>query len=155
MLGGIEHTRGAGGFTRWAETMIPLGLIVILGLMLSTSPAVAHHSFEVEYNITKPVVLRGTISSFEWANPHSSLVLEISDDRNLNGPKLWRIEGGPVSFLNESGWSPAMLQQIVKSHATVAITGYRAIKTPAANFAGGVWATVIELPDGRKLRFHE
>jgi len=141
---------GGGGVS-----IIQLGPILILGLMLSTSPGIAHHSFEAEYNITKPVVLRGTISSFEWANPHSSLVIEVPEDRNPVGPKRWRIEGGPVSFLNENGWSPAMLQQIMKSHGTVAVTGYRAIKTPAANFAGGVWATTIELPDGRKLRFHE
>src|SRR3954468_17008993 len=121
--------------------------ILIAALFAATATALlAHHSFATEYNIADIVVLKGTLSSFEWANPHAFLTIAVKDESG--GTKLGRIEGGPfffwwaacwgqepgrvrggpILFLMESGWRPEMLQEMMKSRDNVVITGYRARK---------------------------
>ncbi len=127
--------------------------MIAAGCLVAGNPLIAHHSFAAEYNIANTVVLKGTLSSFDWVNPHAFLTIAVKDDNG--GLKLWRIEGGPISFLKETGWSAEMLQKIMKSQETISITGYRARKSPAAGLEGGAWAKEVELADGRKLQFHD
>lgn len=90
---------------------------------------------------------------FKWANPHAFLTVAVKD--GTGATKLWRIEGGPIWFLAEGGWSPEMLEEMIKSSEAIVVTGYRARKAPDASFSGGAWANEIELADGRKLLFHD
>jgi len=128
-------------------------LLITAMFAATATPLPAHHSFSAEYNIADTVVLKGTLSSFRWINPHSFLTLAVKDNAGVT--KLWRIEGGPVWFLLESGWSPEMLEEMMKSHEVIVVTGYRARKPPDASFTGGAWASEIELADGRKMLFHD
>jgi hypothetical protein len=130
-----------------------LVLFMAAALLTVSAPLVAHHGFAAEYNIADLVVLKGTLSSFDWVNPHAFLTIAVKDDNG--GMKLWRIEGGPISFVKEAGWTPEMLQQLMKSRDPIIVTGYRARKSPNASLAGGAWAKQIELSDGRKLQFHD
>src|SRR3954471_13793895 len=100
-------------------------LLIAVLFAATAAPLPAHHSFSAEYNIADIVVLTGSLSSFEWANPHAFLTIAVNDD-SRGMTKLWRIEGGPIWFLMESGWSPEMLQEMMKSRDTVVVTGYRA-----------------------------
>jgi len=127
--------------------------MIAAGIFVFARPLCAHHSFAAVYNIADSVVLKGTLSSFDWVNPHAFLTIAIRDDSG--GVKLWRIEGGPIRFLKETGWSSEMLQRIVKSRETIVVTGYRARKSPAAGLEGGAWAKQVELSDGRKMAFHD
>src|SRR5215471_1720745 len=128
-------------------------LLIAVALVLSAAPVRAHHSFTAEYNIADTVELKGTVSTFQWINPHAFLTIAVKDDSGMT--KLWRIEGGPIWFLMESGWSPEMLQEMMKSREVIVVTGYRARKPPDASFSGGAWAKEIELADGRKMLFHD
>src|SRR4051794_35499242 len=92
-------------------------LLIAVLFVATAAPALAHHSFAAEYNITDIVVLKGILSSFEWANPHAFLTIAVKEDSG--GTKLWRIEGGPIWFLMESGWSPEMLEEMMKSRDTI------------------------------------
>ena len=128
-------------------------LLIVAVFVATAVPLLAHHSFGAEYDIADTVVLKGTLSSFRWANSHAFLTVAVKDDRGVTN--LWRIEGGPVWFLMESGWSPEMLQEMMKSRDAIVITGYRARKPPDASFSGGAWANEIELADGRRMLFHD
>ena len=128
-------------------------LMIAAVIAATAAPLLAHHSYVAEYDITDTVILKGTVSSFEWRNPHAFLTIAIKDATGVT--KLWRVEGGPVWFLTDNGWSPEMLQEMVKSHDAIIVTGYRARKPPDGNFGGGVLPTEIKLSDGRTIMFHE
>jgi hypothetical protein len=55
-------------------------LLIAAVFAAAAGPLLAHHSFAAEYNITDTVVLKGTLSSFEWVNPHAFLTMAVKDD---------------------------------------------------------------------------
>lgn len=53
---------------------------LFLGFAIVSSPVLAHHGSRVSYDLTKPVTLKGTVSSFGWQNPHVYLGFDVKDD---------------------------------------------------------------------------
>jgi hypothetical protein len=46
---------------------------VAVGLLVASSPIFAHHG-TAGYNMEKTITLNGTITSFNWGNPHCVLI---------------------------------------------------------------------------------
>jgi hypothetical protein len=46
------------------------------GLVLSVAPLLAHHSTAGEYDTSKTITIEGTVTSFEFLNPHARLGLD-------------------------------------------------------------------------------
>ncbi len=71
------------------------------GLLLATLPVLAHHSFAAEFDATKPVTLRGTLTKMEWINPHGWLHIDVRgpDDK----VQSWAIEAGAPNALIRRG----------------------------------------------------
>ena len=46
----------------------------------AVSPALSHHSHAM-FDHTKDVTLTGTVTAFEFVNPHSSLYMDVVDDK--------------------------------------------------------------------------
>lgn len=69
-------------------------------LALSLLPAQAHHSV-VMFNMARESVMRGTIKDFQWTNPHTWLLLQVTDSHG--GVQTWSFEGYPPSILSRMG----------------------------------------------------
>ena len=76
-------------------------VIVALGAWLTAAPLVAHHAFSSEFDISKPMKLRGTLTKWEMINPHSWFHIDV---KNPDGTVVaWLIEGGSPNQLIRLG----------------------------------------------------
>jgi hypothetical protein len=109
-------------------------------LLLTAMRVSAHHAFTAEYDENKRVTVSGTVTRFEWTNPHAWLRVE-GRDENLKVTS-WSFEMGSPNGLLRRGWRQAEL----KKGDQVTVDGYRA--KDGSNVAN---ARTVTLPDGRKL----
>ena len=84
-----------------------LAATVALVFVADAAPR-AHHSFAAEYDRTKPITLKGTVTKVEWQNPHIYFYLDV---KGANGVvENWAIEGGAPNTLYRAGWRKDSLQ---------------------------------------------
>ncbi len=62
----------------------------------------AHHGSS-NYDMSKTVSVKGTITLFEFINPHSAIHLEAKDDKG--NAEQWLIEADSPNNLSRTGWS--------------------------------------------------
>ena len=73
---------------------IALGSLLAVGILVTVTPVVAHHSAAAAYDESKHVETQGTVTKILVRNPHSWIFLESADDK---GQKIeWQIEMGGV-----------------------------------------------------------
>jgi len=81
-----------------------LVLCVTAALVLSGAalPTLGHHSFAAQYDRTKPITLKGTVTKVEWMNPHIYFYIDVKDEAERTAN--WAVEGGAPSMLYRNGW---------------------------------------------------
>jgi hypothetical protein len=127
--------------TRMRTTLVAVtsvfGLVALGSL---TTPVLAHHAFTAEFDASKPVTLRGTVTKMEWVNPHSWIHLDVK------GPdgkvETWAIEAGAPNAMFRRGWNKNSIPVGIE----IVVEGYRAKN--GKNIANG---RDVLLPDGKKL----
>ena len=70
-------------------------------IVMMTGSVLAHHSFQAEFDIAKPMTVKGTVTKVEWVNPHVYLHVDVKDDKGAVtnwafetlGPGRMRAEG--------------------------------------------------------------
>ena len=73
-----------------------------VGLVITAMPAFAHHAFAAEYDATKFVTMKGTVTKMEWVNPHAWLYIDVKD---ANGTVVnWAVEFSNPNQLLHRGW---------------------------------------------------
>src|SRR5579863_3015653 len=76
-------------------------LAIAAGLLSGPIPMLAHHG-TTAYDFAKTLVLKGTITRFDWVNPHASLEW---DAKIENGAvEHWVVELTSPGMLTRSGW---------------------------------------------------
>ena len=72
-----------------------------VGFLLVSVTVVAHHGANL-YDTTKPVELKGTITKFEWGNPHNQIFFDVKSDK---GVAHWVASTEPPLVMVERGWT--------------------------------------------------
>ena len=70
--------------------------------LLAAGPAFAHHG-TAGYDMGKVVTLTGTVTKFDWSNPHVVVHLDAKDDSG--NIQHWALELAAPLLLERSGWS--------------------------------------------------
>jgi hypothetical protein len=76
-------------------------LAVLVAFMMLSVPMLAHHG-TAAYDLNKSMVLKGTITSFLWENPHAELDWDVKDDNG--NVQHWTVELTSPGMLTRSGW---------------------------------------------------
>jgi hypothetical protein len=114
--------------------------VFAMGLLAAAAPMLAHHSFSAEFDSSKPVTLKGSVTKVDWLNPHIWIYLDVKDDAGKMAS--WQCEGGPPNTLTRNGWT----KNDLKSGDAITITG-----TMAKDKSNSCNATSVVLPDGRRV----
>ena len=77
-------------------------IFVVAAVLATAAPSLAHHSFSVDYDSSKPVKLSGQVSKVEWRNPHAFFYI---DTKKGN----YAIELGSIDSLTRLSWTSKTL----------------------------------------------
>ena len=113
------------------------GALVVLAAAVAAS---AHHSFAAEFDLNKPVNLRGAVTKLEWQNPHIWVYFDATDAQGTL--QHWQCEGGAPNTLTRNGWS----KDTLKANDQITVDGWLAKDgSKTCNLKS------LKLPDGRSV----
>ena len=75
--------------------------VLAAGLILVARPAFAHHS-TAEYDMTTLTSVKGTVTQFEWSNPHAYIHIQAKDEKGT--VVEWTAELGNLGMLSRINW---------------------------------------------------
>ena len=104
-------------------------------IRLAAAVLLLHHSFAADFNITKPVTLKGRVTKIEWMNPHVHIQLDVKGE-------TWTVEMGSPNGLGRQGWT----SKTMKIGDVITMAG--SLAKDGSRFAN---ARTITLPSGRRL----
>ncbi len=112
---------------------------VVAGLLAVSVPAFAHHAWH-GYDMKNLTTVKGTVTQFDWGNPHVWIGFETRDDKgNL---QKWSAGGPSPSRMANTGWD----KDTLKPGDQLTAVGHR--------ITDGTYSLRLEkviLSDGREL----
>jgi hypothetical protein len=118
-----------------------LHVAVMIGFLSASAPVFAHHG-KATYDETKWATIMGTVSSFQFLNPHALLTLNVKNDKG--SIEKWVGEGTSPNMLVREGWD----RKTIKAGDQITATGH-----PARDGSNNMRIEKIVLPNGRELTF--
>ena len=110
----------------------------------ATATLLAHHSVPGQFDISKPVTLKGVISKVDWINPHIYVHLDVKSDKGA--VTTWALATLPTAMMRRSKITKASLTgkpgEIVTIRAVPARDGTKHLG----------WINKITYSDGRYLQ---
>ena len=118
-----------------------LACVLVAGVLsLAAVPVWAHHAFAAEFDSSKPIKLKGTVTMMEWINPHAWIHIDVKGEDGKVSP--WMIEAAAPNSLLRRGFTKNSLPVGTE----ILVEGYQA--KDEAKRANG---SIITFTDGRKL----
>ncbi|MDP8990423.1 MAG: DUF6152 family protein [Acidobacteriota bacterium] len=125
------------------RTGLPVAIPVIVTALLLAIPLLAHHG-AAAFDVTKMVTVKGTVTDFQYVNPHVQVYFDAKNDKGE--PEAWQGELTAPNKLSRAGWS----KRTLKPGDMITVTG-----NPAVNGAHTLWIRKLIGPDGESLQLIE
>ena len=115
-------------------------LTLLLGIVLVSTPLLAHHG-EANYDTTTVVAVKGTVTEFQFINPHVQIFLDVKNDKG--DIEKWAGEARSPSMLGRiGGWD----KNTIKIGDVITASGHR-----TKNGTNFLRLIKVVLPDGREM----
>lgn len=124
------------------KAILPVTLLFLFALAAHVPPVLAHHGFQAEYDGSKVLYITGTLTKFEWENPHAYFWVEAKDDAGK--VTTWVFEGASPIAVKRTGTVRADFTANIGKTVTVRGIPGRDRTTKGA-------AETIKLSDGREV----
>ncbi len=112
-------------------------LTIVLLAFAGVAPA--HHG-TANYDTTKLVAVKGSVTDFQFINPHVLIFMEVKDEQGK--VQKWQGELTSPNRLTRVGWSKSSL----KPGDVITISGY-----PTKSGSTEIWIQKVMLADGQEL----
>jgi hypothetical protein len=99
-----------------------------------------HHSFAAEYDTSKPVELKGSVTRVDWVNPHAWIYIDVKDAKG--DVTSWACELGSPNLLMRNGWR----RDSLKAGDAVVVNG-----SAAKDGSKMANARTVKTADGRRV----
>src|SRR5262245_66386548 len=110
--------------------------VISVSLLAGSTSAWAHHSFQAEYDQSKPLKLVGKLTKVLQENPHGWIYL---DAKSENGKIVnWALEIPAPNVVVRNGFDRSIFQAIVESGEEVTVTAFAARDGSKHAWAGGL-----------------
>ena len=117
-----------------------LFLASIICVVLVSGPLLAHHG-EANYDTEKTVSVKGTVTEFEFVNPHVQITLDVKNDKGET--EKWTGEArSPAMLSRYGGWD----RDTIKVGDVITLYGHR-----TKNGTNFMRLEKIVMPDGKEL----
>ncbi len=94
-------------------------LVMACGALLVSAPLPAHHG-EANYDTEKIVSVKGTVTEFQFINPHTLINLDVKNDKG--DMEKWACEArSPTMLVRAGGWD----KNTLKVGDVITVYGYR------------------------------
>ena len=80
-----------------------IGGVVAFAILIAGGTITAHHSFDAEFDRSKPITITGIVTKVEWTNPHVWFYVNVKDPKTGEVTN-WGAEMGPPHGLQRGGW---------------------------------------------------
>ena len=87
-----------------------VGSVLVAAVMAVTAAAtlVAHHSVPGQFDVSKPMTLKGVISKIDWINPHIYVHLDVKESDGTTN--TWALATLPTAMMRRAGITKDSLQ---------------------------------------------
>src|SRR5215470_10086942 len=87
--------------------------VLVIAVLAASIPVEAHHSFQAEYDRSKPLMLVGKLTKVVVENPHGWIYLDAKNEqgRTVN----WALEIPAPNVVNRNGFDRSVFQTLVES----------------------------------------
>lgn len=114
--------------------------LIGLGLFSLTVPSFGHHGSNVVYDLTQSITVSGTVTEFQFVNPHTQILFNVTGE---DGQVVGWLAGmsSSLSLGQNEGWT----RETIEPGDEITIIG-----APARNDAPSIWVEQVSL-DGEDL----
>jgi hypothetical protein len=113
-----------------------------LGVTFLSSPVLAHHALQAQFDVNKPITFQGVLKKVEWTNPHVYFFFDVTDETGK--VTEWAVETAGPGGLRRAGLSRA---GFFKVGDTYTVNGIASRDGSASAFLNDV-----TFPDGKVVR---
>ena len=113
------------------------GAFLLFSFTLATY---AHHGIVAWFDMSRSITVKGTVTSFEWTNPHSYIYFDAKDEKGAS--EKWSAEMGGVPMLGRAGWR----RETVKPGDQITLIG-----KPAKDGRHSILLDKVVLANGQEL----